>query len=191
MRPETVEIILAGLNVDRDAREAITGDLIEERAKLAAVRGNRNANRWMRQQIVRSVPAFVRAAATAGAFRLMTAILGAALAALAAVGALVGASMALVAVMISAETMARFAVIALAIDLGYGMAGGYLAARIGRAAPLGAALAFGILSVAVTIFLSGDAQGWYRSTLTILLIPATVGGGWLRARDLAHRTHSA
>jgi hypothetical protein len=37
----------------------------------------------------------------------------------------------------------------------------------------------------------GDAHGWYRPALQLLLIPATVSGGWLRARHLARRAHSA
>ena len=191
MRPETVDIVLAGLNVDRDVRDAITGDLIEARAKLAAERGSRDADRWMRQQIVRSVAAFVRAAVVTGGFRLMLAVAGAAVVALAAIGGLIGVSMVLLAALASADIVARFAVIALAIDLGYGVAGGYIAARVGRSAPLGAAFAFGILGVLVTGVVSGDAQGWYGPVLSVLLIPATISGGWLRARDLARRTHSA
>ena len=191
MSPELVETVLAGLNVDRDVRDAITGDLIEARSKLVAVRGERGADRWMRQQILRSVPALVRAAVTRGGFRLMTAVVGAAVTALVTIGALIGASMVLLSAVVSAEIIARFAVIALAIDLGYGAAGGYLAARLGRTAPLGAAFVFGILSVSLTVILSGDANVWYRSALTVLLIPATVSGGWLRARHLARRTHSA
>jgi hypothetical protein len=190
MSPEIVETVLAGLNVDRDLREAITGDLIEGRSKLMTARGQRVADRWMRQQVLRSVPAFIRAAVLAGGFRLIAAVLGGALAALAAVGAMIGASMALLAVLISTETIARFAVIALAIDLGYGAAGGYLAARIGRAAPLAAAFVFGVLGVSLTAILSADAQGWYRTALQLLLIPATVSGGWLHARGLARRAPS-
>ena len=190
MSPEIVETVLAGLNVDRDLREAITGDLIEERTKLVAVRGERGADRWMRQQILRSVPAFIRSAVMAGGFRVIIAVVGAAVAAMLAVGSAMGASIALLASVVSAETIARFAVIALAIDLGYGAAGGYVAARIGRVAPLGAAFVFGILGVTLTLVVSGDANGWYRFALSILLIPATMGGGWLRARDLARRGRS-
>ena len=44
-----IETVLAGLNVDRALRDAITGDLIEERAELAAAHGDRFADRWLRQ----------------------------------------------------------------------------------------------------------------------------------------------
>ena len=190
MSPEFVETVLAGLNVDRNVRDAITGDLIEERTKLVAVRGERGADRWMRHQILRSIPSFVRATVRTGGLHLVTAVVGAALAAVVVIGALIGASVALLAVLVSAEALARFAVIALVIDLGYGAAGGYIAARIGRVAPLGAAFVFGVLGITVTLVLSGDTSGWYRSALSVLLIPATVSGGWLRARGLARRGHS-
>jgi hypothetical protein len=191
MSPAVVEIVLAGLNVDRDLRDAITGDLIEERAELAAVHGERSADRWMRQQVLRSVPVFVQAAVRTGGFRLLAAIVGAALAALLAISLLIGASAALLSALVSAETIARLTIVALAIDLAYGAAGGYLAARLGRAAPLGAAFVLGVLGVSLTLMAGVDANGWYRSALQLLLIPAAVSGGWLRARHLARRARSA
>jgi hypothetical protein len=99
-----LEIVLAGLNVDRDLRDAITGDLLEERAELAAVHGERSADRWMWQQILRSVPLFVQAAVRDGGLRLLAAMLGAALAALLAVSLLIGASTAVVSALLSPET---------------------------------------------------------------------------------------
>lgn len=191
MSPTTVETVLAGLNVDRALRDAITGDLIEERAELAAIHGERRADRWMRRQILRSVPLFVQASVRNGGFGLLAAIVGAALAALLAISLLIGASAALLWALIAPETIARLTVVAFAIDLAYGAAGGYLAARLGRAAPLGAAFVFGVLGVLLTLVSGGDAQGWYRPALQLLLIPATVSGGWLRARHLARRARSA
>ena len=191
MSPAVLETVLAGLNVDRGLRDAITGDLIEERAEWAALHGERSADRWMRQQILRSVPVFVQAAVRDGGFRLLAPIVGAALAALLAVSLLIGASAALLSALVSPETIGRLTIVAFATDLAYGAAGGYLAARLGRAAPLGAAFAFGVLGVSLTLMWDGDAHGWYRPALQLLLIPATVSGGWLRARHLARRAHSA
>ena len=191
MTPAIVETVLAGLNVDRGLRDAIIGDLIEERAKLAALHGERSADRWMRQQILRSVPVFVQAAVRDGGFRLLAPIVGAALVALLAVSLVIGASAALVSALVSPETIGRLTLVALAIDLAYGAAGGYLAARLGRAAPLGAAFVLGVLGVSLTLMSGGDAHGWYRPALQLLLIPAAVSGGWLRARHLARRAHSA
>jgi hypothetical protein len=191
MSPSLVETVLAGLNVDRALRDAITGDLIEERAGVAALHGERSADRWMRKQILHSVPPFVQAAARNGGLRLLAAIVGAALAALLAVSLLIGASIALWSTLVSPETIGRLTIVAFAIDLAYGAAGGYLAARLGRAAPLGAAFVLGVLGVALTLLSGGDAPGWYRPALSLLLIPATVSGGWLRARHLARRARSA
>jgi hypothetical protein len=47
------------------------------------------------------------------------------------------------------------------------------------------------LGVSLTLMSAGDAHGWYRPALQLLLIPATVTGGWLRARHLAQRIHLA
>lgn len=185
-----VETVLAGLNVDRALRDAITGDLIEERAELAAAHGNRFADRWMRHQILRSVPSFVLGAVRNGGVRLMAAIVGAAFAALLAVSALIGVSAAVVSSLVSPEAIGRSMMFALVIDLVYGTAGGYLAARLGRAAPLGAAFVLGVLGVLLTAIAGGDTQSWYRPALQILLIPAAVSGGWLRARHLARGGHS-
>lgn len=191
MSPAILEIVLAGLNVDRDVRDAIAGDLIEEHAQLAEIRGQRSADRWMRQQILRSVPVFVQAAVWNGGFRLLAAVVAAASAALLAVGVLIGASTALLSALISPDAMARLTIVAFAVDLAYGAAGGYLAARLGRAAPLGAAFVFGVLGVSLTMLSGADAHGWYRTALQLLLIPATLSGGWVRARHLARRAHSA
>jgi hypothetical protein len=57
-----LDIVLAGLNVDCGLRDAITGDLLEERAACAAIHGERTADRWMRQQIFRLVLAFAQTA---------------------------------------------------------------------------------------------------------------------------------
>jgi hypothetical protein len=116
---------------------------------------------------------------------------GAALAALLAVSLSIGASAALLSALVSPEAIGRLTIVAFAIDLAYGAAGGYLAARLGRAAPLGAAFVFGILGVSLALMAGGDAHGWDRAALQFLLIPATVTGGWLRARHLAQAPHSA
>jgi hypothetical protein len=191
MRPAFIDTLLAGLNVDGRLRDAIVGDLIEERAEKAAVHGERSADRWMRQQVVRSVPVFVQAAVRGGGVRLLAATVGPALAALLAVSLLIGASAALLSTLLSPETIGSLTVVVFAIDLAYGAAGGYLAARLGRAAPLGAAFVFGAIGVSLTRMSGGDGHGFYRMGLQVLLIPATLSGGWLWARNLAKRAPSA
>ena len=122
---------------------------------------------------------------------LVAAIIGAAPAALLAVSLLIVSSAALLPALVSPEMPGRLAIVAFAIDLAYGAAGGYLAARIGRAAPIGASFVFGVLGVSLTLMSAGDAHGWYRPGLLLLLMPATVSGGWLRTRHLARRSHES
>lgn len=187
--PPVLETVLAGLNVERGLRDAITGDLIEERAAVAAIRGERSADRWMRQQILRSLPFLLQAAVRTGGVRLLAGIVGAAVATLLAICLMIGVSATLLSALVSPETLGRLTIVAFAIDLVYGAAGGYLAARLGRAAPLGAALLFGVFGVSLTLIWSGDTHVGYRTALQLLLIPATLIGGWLRARHLAQRIH--
>jgi hypothetical protein len=189
--PSVLEILLAGLNVDRALRDAVIGDLMEERAALGAVHGERRAARWIRRQIALSALEFLHAAVRDGGLRLLSGILGAAVAALLAVCLSIGASAALVYALLLPETIGRLTIVALAIDLAFGAAGGYLAARLGHAAPLGAAFVFGMLGLLLTLLLGGGAQAWYSTALQFLLIPATLSGGWMRARHLARRALSA
>jgi hypothetical protein len=185
MSPGILDVALAGLNVDRGLREAIIGDLVEERAGLAAARGERFADRWMISQVLRTVPPLAHAALRAGGARAMARILGAAVAALVIVVSVTGASAAVAFDTLSPLTMARLAILALAVDLAYGVAGGYLAARLGRVAPLASAVAFGVLGVMLSVAAAGDATpGWYALALQLLLVPATAVGGWMRARQL-------
>jgi hypothetical protein len=51
--PALIEIVLVGLNVDRGLRDAVTGDLIEERAGLATTHGERDADRLRARQLAR------------------------------------------------------------------------------------------------------------------------------------------
>jgi hypothetical protein len=183
---EFLEVVLAGFNLDRDLRDAIIGDLIEERAELAAIHGERGADRWLRWQIFRSVPAFAHGAIRSGGIRLLAATVGAAVAALLAVGISIRVSIVLWPALGPPEALERWVLVSLALDLAFGAAGGYLAARLGRAAPLGATLCFGVLGMALTLASSGEAHGGYQAALLLLLVPATVSGGWLRARHLAH-----
>jgi len=184
----SVEIALTGLGVDRELRDAIIGDLVEEQAELAAVHGPRFANRWLLGQLVRSAPSLTHAALRAGGGRTFARMLGGAFGALSSVVIVGSASTALVVDTFAPETLVRFAVIALVVDLGYAMAGGYLAARFARIAPLASAAAFGIMSLMLTLAADAEAMGaWYPIALQLLLVPAAVLGGWVRARAIIVR----
>jgi hypothetical protein len=191
MSPTVIDIVLAGLNVDRGLRDALIGDLMEESAELAAAHGVRSANRWMRWQVIRSVPVLAHGTLRAGGPRLLVGVLAAAAAALALVMGLIGVSATAFGELLAPETVRRFGVLVLALDLAYGAAGGYLAARFGRSAPLASALAFGVLAVATSMVSTAEVEhSWYPLALQLLLVPATLGGGWVRARHLARRHDS-
>lgn len=191
MSPELLETVLAGLAVDRDLRDAITGDLLEERAALAAAGGERAADRWLRSQVLRSVPAFAQAGFRGGGFRLLAATVAAALAAMLLVGLLLDASAPLWSALVSPQAIGGWLFVALALDLAFGAAGGYLAALLGRAAPLAAAFLFGVFGLALTLASDLDGQVWYRTALVVFLVPATLTGGWLRSRRLVRRAPPA
>jgi hypothetical protein len=188
MSVRLIDIALAGLNVERGLRDALIGDLIEARTDVATASGERSANRWLRREILRSLPVLAYGALREGGTRLLVTIVCAAVAALALIMGLVGASAVVLGELTSPETVRRFAVIALTVDLAYGVVGGYLAARFGRSAPLASAFAFGLLGVPITMASTGGTeQSWYPIALQLLLVPATLCGGWLRARRLARQ----
>jgi hypothetical protein len=104
VNPAVIDTVLAGLNVDPGLRDAIIRDLIEERGEWAAAHGERSADRWVRQQTLRSVPVFVLAAVRDGGFRLLAAIVGPVGAALLVVSLLIGVSAALLSPLVSPAT---------------------------------------------------------------------------------------
>ena len=150
MKTDLLEVALAGLNVNSELRDAIVGDLVEERTELAAVRGERFSDGWMSSQVLRSVPSLAMASLRDGGARTLARIMVAAGAAMLGVMALISLSMAAVFNAVPAQAIARFAVILLVVDLAYGLAGGYLAARLGRSAPLPSAVAFGVLAIIIS-----------------------------------------
>ena len=185
-----LETVLTGLGVDGVVREAIVGDLIEEHSRLATARGEIHADRWVRRQVVRSIPFFARGTLRAGGPRLIAATLLAALCALLAVDLLSGASVAVASLMLGPDVLERAAIAALALDLVYAAFGGYLAARFGRAAPLGAALVVGLSGVLLTAISGAPMHTLNRIALQLLIVPATIGGGWLRVRGLIARSRA-
>jgi hypothetical protein len=78
-----------------------------------------------------------------------------------AVSLLTGVSAALSSALVSPATIGRLTIVVFAIDLAYGAAGGYLAARLGRAAAR-RGIRFGAFGVSLTQLSSGEAHGWYR-----------------------------
>jgi hypothetical protein len=185
MIPRVFDVVLTGLSVDSETREAIIGDLVEEHAEFAAMLGQSFANRWLISQMLRSLPLLTHQMLRAGGPRVMMKAVGAGVVALLIMLIVSSTSAAVFFAAFSEEALVRFAIIAFAIDLGYGVVGGYLAALLARVAPLVSSLCCGVLAVVFTVIASGGAvPEWYALALQILLIPAAMTGGWLRARRL-------
>jgi hypothetical protein len=83
----------------------------------------------------------------------------------------------------------RLALISFAASTLCGVAAGYAAAWIGRAAPLASSLALGfactIVSVAVCLSAMAGTPRWYRIALAIVVLPATTLGGLIRVVSTA------
>ena len=185
-----LQTVLAGLGVGSGVREAIVGDLIEEHSRFAARDGSVHADRWLRRQVIGSIPFFARETLRTGGLRLIATTLLSALGALIAVGLLNGVSVIVLSALIGPNALERLGVVALTVDLVFGAAGGNVAARFGRLAPLCAALVFGVFGIVVTAILGAAMDAWYRLSLELLIVPATLGGGWLHARGLVARARS-
>jgi CBS domain containing-hemolysin-like protein len=63
--------------------------------------------------------------------------------------------------------------------------GGWLVARIARRIPYFNALAYGLLSVVLSVLLSGDLPLWVRVVGTILTLPAALLGAYFGKRPLS------
>jgi hypothetical protein len=188
MIPRLLDVVLTGLSVDRHTREVIIGDLVEEHAEFAERNGHPYANWWLLSQMLRSLPILTHQTLRTGGPAVVMKAVGAGLLALIAMIVVSSASAAAFFAAFTEDALIRFAIIAVTIDLGYGVIGGYLAARLSRVAPLISALACGVFGVVFTMAASrGALPDWYALALQILLIPAAITGGWLRARRLVTR----
>jgi hypothetical protein len=80
-----------------------------------------------------------------------------------------------------------FALFAIAWGLGYGLAAGWLAARLAGHRPLlHAAIVAGLIAViALVSWIAQPGQGavWTQASAIFLFAPAALAGGWLRARS--------
>lgn len=181
-------LVLAGTVGDRALRDAITGDLLEEHAELAAVRGRPRADWWLLRQLVHSFPYF--ASLTDGTepcgfdAGLVRRFYGG-LALVVAVGVALSLGM-----LWSHAAMAPAAGAALpflaALLATVGAA--YAAAVVVASAPLVAALAVGVVAAFAGLgaALLGDVTSPLSEWVTLqLLLPfAALAGGLTRARQL-------
>jgi hypothetical protein len=155
--------------------EALLGDLLEEHALIAAAHGEAHANRWLRDQLLKSLYPVLRANAQSG--RWLKAF-GAML-----TGYLVTASF----VVISDLALGRFvhrdpALTSLAAGLPAMILGGYIAARLHPQAAHWLAVFVGLMGLLSLVLTGTAAPGWYQIALTGLGPIGALLGGKLQNR---------
>jgi hypothetical protein len=195
MTSSFAEFVLAIAVPDEGLREAILGDLHEDAAALAAQAGPAAARRWHRRQVFASLPHFMLSAVVRLGFA------GWSRALLAAVGGYVGIYGGVIAAdlllnwLLGADPSLRFArttTTAVVVSLLGAVAGGYLAAWLGRRAPYASALTLGLLFVIVGIVMArATMMGvslWYFVLLEVTAVPFTLGGAALRVQQLRTRS---
>jgi hypothetical protein len=199
--PRTAELLLEALGADAELRDAVVGDLAEEFAIRAAYDGVRPARRWYWHEALRTAPHLLRAWARHLRARDVAQLAGVVLTSyvlLVALAALVaGFAYVVMTVLGIAPEPHRPAVtdslrLALALPIGAVVAvtGGYIAALLGRRAPLVGSLALGavwscvFLGAAATV---GGVPAWYRAAVPLVVLAGTAAGGLLRVHFASAR----
>ncbi len=77
----------------------------------------------------------------------------------------------------------------LVLSIVFSIVAGWLTARLAARAPVGHALALGVLQLAIGIFVQSQFWDvlpiWYHAVFLICLLPGNVLGGWLQSRARA------
>lgn len=176
--PEDFASRLLALVVRERDREMVIGDLVEERALLAASLPPRDVAKWYRGQIVRSIGAAAWAGFRRGHW-LKT--LGAAVVGYVAVALMVVAGDVIESKLVSgSETL--YAAISLAVGFPAMAVGGYLAACIRPRAA--SALAVIAAAMALVSWLAGGdgSPAWYQIALIFAGPAGALAGGRMRLR---------
>lgn len=209
--PRTTELLLEALGADTGFRDDLVGDLAEEFAARAERSGAAAARRWYRREALRAVPHLlvhrarrVRSrdlrylAGVALSAYVLTAALGWTVAGLAYGAALAfDAPRSLPSAINPADPRLLF--IALSAGVVSATTAGYLAAWLGRRAPLVCALALGVawsclllaaLFVPVLLGARTPVPLWYRLTIPLVVVACTTLGGVQRVRRQAPRVRA-
>jgi hypothetical protein len=174
--PPALATAMLRLIADRQKREAITGDLIEE------FRIGERSNLWYWRQVMQSVGHSGSLSQTMGA-------LMAGMALVAAVSITITASMRVLLPIVAAHSQPvhfLFSFAVLALVLAGTMAGGYLTARLARRVETRNSLLLGAV-VLLTGFwwLRIGAPAWFVGLVFLLTIPASWVGAHLRVQQKA------
>ncbi|HVE77551.1 MAG TPA: permease prefix domain 2-containing transporter [Gemmatimonadaceae bacterium] len=196
--PPIAELVLTGFVADRDTRDAVLGDLAEEHAVRCAESGAAAAARWYWRQTIASLPplagASLRRARAGGWARVAIAVV-AGYAALVVLGLAGDAGLGRLTSRVGAPADEWWRLMAsLALGGAGAVSGGWVAAAVGRRAPLASAAALGAACVAInlTALFAGASSGplWYWLSFGVYVLPGTVAGGLLRLRQLRGRRSS-
>jgi len=189
--PRQVERMLEGLGADTDFRQAVLGDLAEEFALRARLDGPAAARRWYYRESVRVAPYLLREwwrdlgwsdasyFARVVVLSSLVAIVLERVIQFSLYGLVTGASLA----RFAANHFVPFFILTLSWSLLDGVVAGYLAARLGRRAPLASVVALAAVWIVVmTVLLSqGPAVAiWFRVANAVVGVAGMFAGGMLR-----------
>ena len=168
-----------GLLLPKRDKEMLLGDLVEERHLIEGSMGRREAARWYRAQVCKSVPPVMWANIRRGGW-LKTLV--AAFAGYFVVAFLVIASDSLLSKLLAASPIV-YPLLSLAAGFVAMMLGGYLVALMRRGAPIVLAAIAAVLGL-VSLLATGDrAPLWYQIALIIVGPVAAVAGGRVRGKN--------
>lgn len=193
--PLTVERLLEALGPRTDFRDGILGDLAEEFALRAERDGSAAARRWYNREAIRATPHLLRDWARCLHARhvehLVSAIIASFVLLLVLEVILLRTAFILLAALGVAPALLppspgiRY-VTALALVGISAIAGGFIAAWIGRRTPLVSALAFGIVWLCAVVagcaVVHNGPPVWYEACAILVMMAGTTIGGILRIR---------
>ena len=195
-----VELLLGALGADAYLREVVLGDLAEEFALRVSRDGPRPARRWYYRESLRVAPFLLRdwwrrlRANDVGSLAAVVVLSSMFLVALELFlqfavrgleGALGGRHGPLASMHRAAPGVAALMLAWTAAD---GVAAGYVAARLGRRAPLPSAVALGVTWIGVMVLTQGQAVPlWFRAANAATLLIALVAGAVACACSVAAR----
>lgn len=187
--PRLAELLLEAVTADAETREAVLGDLSEAWARDAATAGERRAAARFWTETLRSAPPLAAGSLRRARPRAWLRTLAAVVAGYVTLAVGVVAVSALAGALLRpapSPTDWRLSLAFLVVAALCAALGGWVAAAVGRAAPLASALLLGIACCLLGLMLvattSDGTPLWYRIALPLVAPPAAFAGGVLRVR---------
>lgn len=186
--PRLAELLLEAVTTDADTRDAVLGDLCEAHARDVAEQGPRAADARFWGETLRSAPPLAADALRRSGPRSWLRTAGAVLAGYAALAAGVVGVSSLAGLLLPSPDPSdwRLSAAFLVVAALCAALGGWVAASVGRAAPLASALLLGVaccgFGVVLALTTSDGTPLWYRLALPVIALPAAFLGGVARTR---------